>query len=227
MLDAERTLAANESALAAAAELSSDQIAVFLALGGGWRTGRTRPPALSPPSTPAGADRPVSPDPATAGASQAFRLHGRPAALPLFPAPAARLHSCWRLLRTPKPAKPPERVTGAGGSMLRYSSKQTTIELTPAERAAVDQVRVRAYPASDAAQLRGAAQAAGYEQVAGDAATDIVTGERHQKLVGRSRESCAACSSQGLAYGAKPDHQSTYAQLVIRRDGARRASGSA
>ena len=30
--------------------------------------------------------------------------------------------------------------------MLRYSSKQTTIELTPAERAAVDQVRVRAYP---------------------------------------------------------------------------------
>ena len=93
---------------------------------------------------------------------------------------------------TPKPAKPPERVTGAGGSMLRYSSKQTTIELTPAERAAVDQVRVRAYPASDAAQLRDACaaalKAAGYEQVAGDAATDIVTGERHQKLVGRSRE---------------------------------------
>ena len=55
--------------------------------------------------------------------------------------------------------------------------------------------------------------------MAGDAATDIVTGERHQKLVGRSRE-MRACSSQGLAYGAKPDHQSTYAQLVIRRDGA-------
>ena len=84
-------------------------------------------------------DRPVSPDPATAGASlQAFRLHGRPAALPLFPAPAARLHcAAERLLRHAQPAKPPERVTGAGGSMLRYSSKQTTIELTPAERAAV------------------------------------------------------------------------------------------
>ena len=25
---------------------------------------------------------------------------------------------------TPKPAKPPERVTGAGGSMLRYSSSK-------------------------------------------------------------------------------------------------------
>lgn len=37
VLDAERTLASNESALAASqAELSSDQIAVFLALGGGW-----------------------------------------------------------------------------------------------------------------------------------------------------------------------------------------------
>ncbi|MGH8818829.1 efflux transporter outer membrane subunit [Achromobacter pestifer] len=37
VLDAERTLASNESALAASqADLSSDQIAVFLALGGGW-----------------------------------------------------------------------------------------------------------------------------------------------------------------------------------------------
>jgi multidrug efflux system outer membrane protein len=37
VLDAERTLAGNESALAASqAELSNDQIAVFLALGGGW-----------------------------------------------------------------------------------------------------------------------------------------------------------------------------------------------
>ncbi|CAB3736496.1 Cation efflux system protein CusC [Achromobacter deleyi] len=37
VLDAERTLATNESALAASqAELSNDQIAVFLALGGGW-----------------------------------------------------------------------------------------------------------------------------------------------------------------------------------------------
>ena len=32
--------------------------------------------------------------------------------------------------------------------------------------------------------------------------------------------SCAAAQVAGLAYGAKPDHQSTYAQLVIRRDGA-------
>jgi outer membrane protein TolC len=37
VLDAERTLASNESALAASqADLSSDQIALFLALGGGW-----------------------------------------------------------------------------------------------------------------------------------------------------------------------------------------------
>ncbi|MFY2596287.1 efflux transporter outer membrane subunit [Achromobacter xylosoxidans] len=37
VLDAERTLASNESALAAGqAELSNDQITVFLALGGGW-----------------------------------------------------------------------------------------------------------------------------------------------------------------------------------------------
>ncbi len=37
VLDAERTLASNESALAASrAELSQDQIALFLALGGGW-----------------------------------------------------------------------------------------------------------------------------------------------------------------------------------------------
>ena len=114
--------------------------------------------------------------------------------------------------------------------MLRYSSKQTTIELTPAERAAVDQVRVRAYPRPTprncATRCAAALKAAGYEQVAGDAATDIVTGERHQKLVGRSREAARPAQVAGPG-GAKPDHQSTYAQLVIRRDGAQRASGSA
>jgi NodT family efflux transporter outer membrane factor (OMF) lipoprotein len=39
VLDAERTLASNESALAASqAQLASDQITLFLALGGGWQT---------------------------------------------------------------------------------------------------------------------------------------------------------------------------------------------
>ena len=88
----------------------------------------------------------------------------------------------------------------------------------------MDQVRVRAYPASDAAQLRDACaaalKAAGYEQVAGDAATDIVTGERHQKLVGRSREAARPAQVAGPGLRRQPDHQSTYAQLVIRRDGA-------
>ena len=67
VLDAERTLAANESALAAArAELSSDQIAVFLALGGGWEDG-ANPTAGIESAVDAGRcyDRPVSPDPAT------------------------------------------------------------------------------------------------------------------------------------------------------------------
>ena len=150
VLDAERTLAANESALAAAwAELSSDQIAVFLALGGGWEDGRTRPPALSPPSTPAGATigrfRLIPPP---AGASlQAFRLHGRPAALPLFPAPAARLHcAAERLLRHAQTGQAAGTRHRRGRQHAALQLKQTTIELTPAERAAVDQVRVRAYP---------------------------------------------------------------------------------
>ena len=38
-LDAERTLAATQSALAASrAQIALDQVAVFLALGGGWET---------------------------------------------------------------------------------------------------------------------------------------------------------------------------------------------
>ncbi|CAM3422798.1 RND transporter [Bordetella sputigena] len=41
VLDAERTLASNESALAASqAQLANDQITLFLALGGGWQTAR-------------------------------------------------------------------------------------------------------------------------------------------------------------------------------------------
>ena len=132
---------------------------------------------------------------------------------------------------TPKPAKPPERVTGAGGSMLRYSSKQTTIELTPAERAAVDQVRVRAYPASDAAQLRDACaaalKAAGYEQVAGDAATDIVTGERHQKLVGRSREAARPAQVAGPITAPSRTTRAPTPSSSSAATAPRRASGSA
>lgn len=41
VLDTQRTLASNESALAASqAQLANDQITLFLALGGGWQTGR-------------------------------------------------------------------------------------------------------------------------------------------------------------------------------------------
>jgi outer membrane protein, multidrug efflux system len=45
VLDARRTQAAAQSALAAAqAELSVDQTTVFLALGGGWETPKTATP---------------------------------------------------------------------------------------------------------------------------------------------------------------------------------------
>lgn len=67
VLDAERTLAANESALAAArAELSSDQIAVFWRWAAAGRTG-ANPTAGIESAVDAGRcyDRPVSPDPAT------------------------------------------------------------------------------------------------------------------------------------------------------------------
>ena len=52
VLDAERTLAANESALAASqAQLSSDQVAVFLALGGGWEDAGTQAAAPAASTT--------------------------------------------------------------------------------------------------------------------------------------------------------------------------------
>jgi NodT family efflux transporter outer membrane factor (OMF) lipoprotein len=54
VLDAERTLASNESALAASeAQLAGDQIAVFLALGGGWQTDGAATPVATTPSAPA------------------------------------------------------------------------------------------------------------------------------------------------------------------------------
>ncbi|CAB3894921.1 hypothetical protein LMG3328_03986 [Achromobacter ruhlandii] len=124
----------------------------------------------------------------------------------------------------PKAPKASERVTGNGGSMVRYSSKQTVIDLTTDERAALDRIRVRAYPAvAPARALRAcieALTAAGYTQVAADAATEIVSGERHEALVSKRREMLRGLlKSQGLAYGAKPDHKSTYAQLVLREEG--------
>ncbi|MDQ8031200.1 MAG: efflux transporter outer membrane subunit [Bordetella sp.] len=54
VLDAERTLAANESALAASqAQLSSDQVALFLALGGGWEDDQGQGAQAAAPAAPA------------------------------------------------------------------------------------------------------------------------------------------------------------------------------
>ena len=84
------------------AELSSDQIAVFLALGGGWEDG-ANPTAGIESAVDAGRcyDRPVSPDPATRWRLIASVPTPWPSCrAPLFPAPAARLHcAAERLLR--------------------------------------------------------------------------------------------------------------------------------
>ena len=128
VLDAERTLAANESALAAARPNSA---ATRSPCSWRWaaagRTGRTRPPALSPPSTPAGAKigrfRLIPPPLAPrCKRSDSMAVLPRSRCSRLLPlACIALLGACSS---TPKPAKPPERVTGAGGSMLRYSSSR-------------------------------------------------------------------------------------------------------
>ena len=163
VLDAERTLAANESAGGGPPNSAATRSPCSWRWAAAGRTGRTRPPALSPPSTPAGAKigrfRLIPPP---AGASlQAFRLHGRPAALPLFPAPAARLHCiAGRLLQHAQAGQ-------AAGTRHRRGRQHAALQLqadhdrTDAGRARRRRPGARArYPASDAAQLRDACAAA-------------------------------------------------------------------
>ncbi|MGC0151279.1 hypothetical protein ACPRNU_02320 [Chromobacterium vaccinii] len=118
--------------------------------------------------------------------------------------------------------KPNERVTGDGGSrLLKLSSKQVTVDLTPAEEQTLSQIqdktysRVRGPSAVNASST--ALQAMGFKPVTADKDTMLVEGELNRVVGVRWREAIRAIfKAKGIPLQAKPDHESVNALVTVR-----------
>ncbi|PRH37593.1 hypothetical protein C6V07_02725 [Burkholderia gladioli] len=119
---------------------------------------------------------------------------------------------------------PNERITGTGGGMIRYSSRQVTVDLTPAERARLEKVRhhgfARATPDHAIEAVAAALKAEAYSPVTSDAESGIVEGGRSKVLIAKWHEVLRGALKQKFgALPAKPDHQYTAALVSVRADG--------
>jgi hypothetical protein len=114
-----------------------------------------------------------------------------------------------------------ERVTGSGGTVLRYSSTQKTVDLTPQQREALAPLQDRYYPGMDGAaalaQAAAALQQMQFAPVRQQAAAGLVEGELDTPLVSKGREILRGVLKQRLGFlPKKPDHQSTRALVAVR-----------
>nr|WKF62076.1 hypothetical protein HUO10_006608 [Paraburkholderia busanensis] len=116
---------------------------------------------------------------------------------------------------------PNERVTGSGGSLVKYSSAQVSVDLTDSERAALAGMRDHAVMGVSRDQVLTAVGAAlkesGYAPVNVDTDTALVEGSRSEVLVEKWRQVMRGVLKARLGMmPAKPDHQYTSALVSVR-----------
>ena len=122
-------------------------------------------------------------------------------------------------------AKPAEDVTGNGGHLLRYSSKQVSVELTAAQRSEFLHSRDQAYPAAQLDKVLDAISATlvqeGYTAPELDRQFHAVEARHDEVLVSRGHEVLRGVLKSRLPLPGRPDHQSTEAlvMLVLAPDG--------
>lgn len=114
-----------------------------------------------------------------------------------------------------------ERVTGSGGTGLRYSSRQVTVDLTDSERHTLATLRDRAYPDTTPERAIKAVAAVlgadGYAPVTTETDTGLVQAGRSEVLVPTWREVLRGVLKTKLGMlPAKPDHQYTAALISVR-----------
>lgn len=116
---------------------------------------------------------------------------------------------------------PNERVTGAGGTAVKYSSRQVSVDLTGSERNALAAMRDHDLPGASRAQalaaVASALKASGYAPVTVDADTALIEGGRSEVLVPKWREVLrGVLKTRTGMLPAKPDHQYTAALVSVR-----------
>jgi len=115
---------------------------------------------------------------------------------------------------------PNERVTGSGGTAVKYSSRQTTVDLTAGEQSTFAAIRDRGFPNVSVAQalrtVGSALTANGYGPLTIENDTGLVQGARGEVLVPKWREVLRGVLKTRVGFlPAKPDHQNTTALVTV------------
>jgi hypothetical protein len=114
-----------------------------------------------------------------------------------------------------------EHETGSGGTLVRYSSRQVSVDLTDAQREALAQLRDHVYTGAPQGPVVDAVAAAlstqGYTPLSVDHDTGIVEAERNVVLVPKWREVVRGVLKSKLgALPAKPDHERMAVIAAVR-----------
>ena len=115
--------------------------------------------------------------------------------------------------------KSTEDVTGNGGHLLRYSSKQVNVELTTAQRSAWLHARDQDYPIAQLDKVLDAIAATlaqqGYATPELDSQFHMVQARHDEVLVSKGREILRGVLKSKMPLPGRPDHQSTEALVVL------------
>ncbi|MGU7770091.1 hypothetical protein ACV229_07895 [Burkholderia sp. MR1-5-21] len=118
-----------------------------------------------------------------------------------------------------KPAN--ERQIGSGGSLVRYSSSQTEVDLTDAEQQTLRMLSDRRFAGATQARALDAVadvlRAQGYAPVTVDRDTGLVEGGRSDTLIPTWRQLLRGAVKARIGWiPAKPDHERVAAIVAVR-----------
>lgn len=116
---------------------------------------------------------------------------------------------------------PNQRVTGSGGTLVKYSSAQVSVDLTETERNALAGMRDHSFASASRERVltavAAALKASGYAPVTVETDTALVEGGRSEVLVQKWRELVRGVLKSKIgSLPAKPDHQYTAALVSVR-----------
>jgi len=120
--------------------------------------------------------------------------------------------------------EPHERITGASGKLVRYSSQQITVDMSDTQRNSVALLRDREFAAASSQQGINAAETAlkvdGYAQVNAESDTGLIRAEKGEVLAPKWRELLRGVLKSKIGIlPAKPDHQMTMAMITVKEYG--------
>ncbi|WP_259460921.1 hypothetical protein [Paraburkholderia sp. BL23I1N1] len=123
-------------------------------------------------------------------------------------------------------AKPEnERQIGSGGSLVRYSSSQTEVDLTDSEQQTLRMLTDRRYAGATQAHtldaVAGVLRAQGYAPVTVDRDAGLIEGGRSDTLIPKWRQLLrGALKARIGGLPAKADHERVAAVVTVRASGA-------